>query len=804
MTSLEVALDYHAKGLFVLPIKLDGTKSPSAETWEFYKERRPTIMEIHAWFAQSRGIAVVCGPCSCQLEVIDFEKESTFMEWKELADQLLPGVVNSCVLVKTPGSKHHGEDGSVLPGIHVYYHIDTFDAPKCEKLAKDREGQLLIKVKGAGGYVVVPGGDERAHPSGKPYHFIKGTFDSIPKISAAEREALITLAASLNQFVVEIPEGRPESKGVSGDLPGHDYDAKGDWSVLEKHGWRMILNRGAFQGWRRPGKETAGISATTGYCKGRDGTDRLYVFSTNAKPFEDRRCYSRFAVFTFLEHQGDWSKASKALVEQGFGNKRKGADSPPLDMSELDRTDIGNAKKLVELHGQDMRYVHPWKKFIYWDTNRWREDDCGQIERHAKDVVRHLYVSASKTCLEATSNLMGTSPEQYSDDLLLKVKLQKKHAKQTGSHNRIKAMIALAASEPDIPLEPNQLDADPMVLNCLNGVVDLRSAALGEHHRDQLLSKLCPVVYDPDAKCPQFLNFLMQAMNDRREMVEYLQRALGYSFTASDSEHAVFINHGKGANGKTVFINAILHVLGNDYSMQGSSELLLASRSDRHPTEQADLFGRRFISISEIDEGRHLAEARLKQLTGGDKVRARRMHENFWQFDPTHKFWIATNHKPHIRGQDEGIWRRIQLIPWELTIPPEKRDRNLLSKLLQERVGILSWIVEGARQWSKQGLCPPQKVIDATQEYRCEQDALQAFIEEQCRTGKDYRVSSSILFDRFIEHAPQNKNVTTVDFARAMQNKGFEKKRSAVNGSMQWHGLTLGEGFGVDDREGSS
>lgn len=792
MTSLEVALEYHAKGLFVLPIKLDGSKSPSVNEWKFYKDRRPTIEEIHAWFPKSHGIAIVCGPCSGQLEVIDFEKEETYLEWKELAAQLVPGLVETCVIVKTPGSKHHREDGSVISGIHVYYRIDTFDAPNGRKLAFDSAEELLIEAKCTGGYVVTPGGDPRAHASGKEYQFIRGNLDSIPTISAVDREVFITLAASLNQFVEESPAAQVKTYGgTGGDLPGHHYDAEGDWTILEKHGWKKVIDRGSYQGWRRPGKDTPGISATTGYCKGRDGTDRFFVFSTAAKPFVDRRCYSRFAVFTFLEHDGDWSKASKSLSQQGYGKRTNQGTSTTIDASELDRTDMGNAKKLVELHGQDMRYVHPWKKFLYWDTNRWREDDCGQIERQAKDVVKQLYLTAGDTCLETAHNLMGSNPERRADELLLKVKLQKKHAKLSGSLNRIKAMIALASSEPDIPLEPNQLDSDTMVLNCLNGVVNLRTVVLIEHHRALLLSKLCPVAYDANAKCPRFLDFLLEVMDGDQDMVDYLQRALGYSFTARDSEHAVFINHGKGANGKTVFMNVILNVLGSDYPMQGSSELLLASRSDRHPTEQADLFGKRFISICEIDEGRHLAEARLKQLTGGDKIRARRMHENFWEFDPTHKFWIATNHKPHIRGQDEGIWRRIQLIPWELTIPPGKRDPNLLSKLLEEWVGILSWIVGGARQWLQRRLCPPTKVIEATKEYRCEQDALQAFLDEQCCIGENYRVSSRILFDRFVEHAPQNKNVSSIDFTRAMKNKGFEKKRSGSSGSNQWHGLML-------------
>ncbi|MCC6740597.1 MAG: hypothetical protein IT452_16255 [Planctomycetia bacterium] len=349
----------------------------------------------------------------------------------------------------------------------------------------------------------------------------------------------------------------------------------------------------------------------------------------------------------------DWMEACKE--EDKIGALRRLAESAPrwkptfadassAQLGELlgdERfTDTGNAKRLVLRRGNDLRYCYQGGKWLVWDGRRWRIDDGDCVMLLAKETARAIYTEAAAT--------------EDSED----AEALSKHATSSLSEKRLRAMIALACSE--CPIAPQEFDADPWLLNVANGTLDLRSGALREHRRDDRLSKLVPVAFDSEAACPTWHTFLLRIFNGNEALIAFVQRAVGYGLTGHIREQVLFFLHGTGANGKSTFLEALLSTLGPDYAIQAAPNLLMAKNFDAHPTEVADLHGKRFVATVEVGEGRKLAEVLVKQLTGGDTLKARRMREDFWSFAPTFKIFLAANHKPAVTGTDHAIWRRIQ------------------------------------------------------------------------------------------------------------------------------------------------
>ena len=289
-------------------------------------------------------------------------------------------------------------------------------------------------------------------------------------------------------------------------------------------------------------------------------------------------------------------------------------------------------------------------------------------------------------------------------------------------------MLELAKSE--VPVLPDELDTHPWLMNAPNGVVDLRTGELRPHRREDMMTKIAGAEYDPKVPTPKWAGFVERVLPDE-ELRVFVQRGSGYSATGDTSEQCLFINHGNGANGKSTWQEILAAALG-DYAMRTPTKTLLATRSDSIPNDVARLKGARFVSASESEEGRHLAESLIKELTGQDTISARFMRGEWFDFKPTHKLWLSTNHKPQIRGTEDAIWRRIMLIPWNVQIPPAEQDRTLLEKLHSELPGILAWVVRGCVAWQREGLRPPDEVTRATAEYRAEMDVMSAFLDECC------------------------------------------------------------------------
>lgn len=398
----------------------------------------------------------------------------------------------------------------------------------------------------------------------------------------------------------------------------------------------------------------------------------------------------------------------------------------------LNLTDFGNTNRLVSKCGDIVRYCYPWKKWLVWDEDIgiWQVDNNGRIIRLAKGVIRNIYYEASA--------LTDTNQRET----------VAKWALKSEAVERLRAMVELAKSEEGVPVSPNELDTNQWLLNCSNGTVDLRTGELKVHDKNDLITKIIPVEYNPEADCPLWIDFLEKIMNYNYGLISFLQRAIGYSLTGNTSEQCLFLLYGVGANGKSTFLKIISDMLW-DYSQAASFDSFLVKKNSTANNDIARMQGRRFITAVEAEGERRLAEVLIKQLTGGDTITARFLFSEFFEFVPQFKLWLAANHKPTIKGTDHAIWRRIKLIPFDVTIPDGEIDKKLTEKLREELPGVLSWAVQGCLEWQANGLESPEEVINATNDYRNEMDDVGTFLEECCILQPNVKVNPTDLYDAY-------------------------------------------------------
>ena len=448
-------------------------------------------------------------------------------------------------------------------------------------------------------------------------------------------------------------------------------------------------------------------------------------------------------------------------------------DGGPPEPAYYHNTDLGNAQRLVAHHGADLHYCYPWSTWLTWTGQHWKRDDAGEAVRRAKDAVRSIYAEAA-----------GAQSDERRRELA-------KWAMRSEARDRIAAMLDLARSERAVPVLPEALDRDPWLLNCQNGTIDLRTGELRAHGRADLLTKLAPVTYDPAAVCPLWESFLWRVMGGNHELIDYLRRTVGYALTGDVSEQVLLFLHGAGSNGKSTFLATLLAMMGKEYGTQAAPELLLDG--SRHPTELADLHGKRFVSAIEVEDGRRLAEGLVKQMTGGDQLKARFMRADFFQFDPTFKLFLSANHKPVITGTDYAIWRRIRLIPFTVTIPDTEKDPRLAEKLRSELPGILAWAVRGCLAWQREGLHTPAAVTDATASYRAESDLLGAFLEACTVATEGAQVQAKELYAAYSAwcEASGEKPVNGTRFGRDLTARGLDKYQHPSTRRTFYMGLGL-------------
>ena len=379
-------------------------------------------------------------------------------------------------------------------------------------------------------------------------------------------------------------------------------------------------------------------------------------------------------------------------------------------------SDEALALAFAEKYANELRYVAVWGRWLQYDGKKWTPDDTLVALDSARCVCR-----------------------EYADRASDNEKVRTAIASASTSA----AVMRLARSDRQLAATVDQWDVEPFWLNTPDGVVNLRTGDISDHYPEYLLTKMTAV--GPGGDCPLWHKVLDRITGRDVELQRYLARVFGYAITGATSEHALFFCYGNGANGKSVVLNTVSNIMG-DYAKAAPIETFTVSKFERHPTDLAGLRGARLVTATETEEGRPWAEARIKALTGGDRISARFMRRDFFEFTPQFKLVIAGNHKPGLRSVDEAIRRRFNLIPFSVTIPTEERDPDLSEKLKAEWPGILSWIIAGCQEWQEIGLRPPQIVTQATAEYLDQQDNLTAWITEKCQTGPEYASGATTLF----------------------------------------------------------
>lgn len=426
------------------------------------------------------------------------------------------------------------------------------------------------------------------------------------------------------------------------------------------------------------------------------------------------------------------------------------------------QTDYGNAERLILHYGADLRWDTRRSKWLHWNNQYWELDESGAVTRIAKDVARQLY--------DEVSSIDDSTARREAI----------KYARGCESRAKILAMIELSKSLKGVTILPDQLDNDPWKLNVQNGTIDLNTCQLNAHTREDLITRVLSVAYNPGAECPIWLKFLDRVMGGDVDVVRYIQKAIGYSLTGSISEQCIFIPYGEGANGKSVFLSTISSLMG-DYAAQTPTSTLTVKKGESVPNDLARLKGKRFVSASESEIGQKLAESLIKQLSGEDKLSVRFLHQEFFEFIPEFKVWLATNHLPQIRGTDNGIWRRIRLIPFSVTIKDDEKDPELTGKLRKELPGILAWAVEGLKLWQEEGLKAPETIAKATSQYREQSDAIGLFIEEECTVAENLKVMAKDIFIAYQNWCEDNEEHTLNkrQFTQRTTERGFVNARGS-------------------------
>jgi putative DNA primase/helicase len=421
------------------------------------------------------------------------------------------------------------------------------------------------------------------------------------------------------------------------------------------------------------------------------------------------------------------------------------------------------AAEFVRRNAKRIRYVPEWRRWLVWDGRRWKPDPDGSL-------VQELV-------------------QQFAEGMLRNTPIGRDHARMVkfllslNTWSAVQGIQKLASADSRIRAHQEQLNQSPYLLNVANGCIELGNGCkFREHRQSDLLTQIAAVKFDANADCPLWQETVKLVFDGDADLIRYVQTLLGYSLAGTTDEHILPICFGDGQNGKSTVWNAVCDLLG-DYATLASQDLLLPTKH-QHPTEIADMYGKRFVAVAEPEQGRKLAESRVKEMTGDRILKARRMREDFWEFTPTHTFWLSTNHKPRITGTDLGIWRRVKLIPFLVKLSDVTAvDTRFPEKLAAEYPGILNWLLEGWKDYRQNGLIEPPAVAEATAEYRSSEDELGEFIRETYIENPSFMVAAS---DAFSAYQEWGGKMTKTAFGLEMGKRYDKEKHTSGKYRMKW------------------
>ena len=457
------------------------------------------------------------------------------------------------------------------------------------------------------------------------------------------------------------------------------------------------------------------------------------------------------------------------------------------DLGEIDNLDVyhendsGNAEMFVDRYSKLVRYSHAHESWFIWNGNRWVPD--------ADESVHQLALELSNELIADSVEVTGQRDER---------KLRRGIG--IGSRNQISSMLWLARSHSRIVIGPDEINIDDFLVGVRNGVIDLRTGKRRDGRKRDFITKSCGCDYDPVATAPRWMTFLAEIFNNKTDLIDYIQRAVGYTLSGDTREQCLFFLYGFGANGKSTFIEVLTKLLG-DYATTASQNVLCVNRYAKEPLDEiAKLEGARFVKIAETG-AEQMDEVRIKLLTGGDTITGKPHYKAPMNFQPKFKLWIFGNSKPAIYGVDLAIWRRIKMIPFGVEFLETQQDPMLKRKLLAELSGILNWAIEGALKWQAEGrLAPPQCVVDATAEYRADQDILREFIAEKIERAKDFKLAHKELYRAYKawhEETGAGRPFSSKKIAQMLRDRGYEAARGTGN-VLFWWGIGL-TGYSVTE-----
>jgi putative DNA primase/helicase len=684
-----------AAGLFKLGrsiIPCGPDKRPAIPSWKPYQDRLPTAQEVADWQKQAPSAwAMITGKVSGVI-TLDFDGEPGRRTLESL--RLKPHR-------RTPSGGFHVD--FEYPG----WHVPTWNCKAKVELGKRYPG---LDVRADGGYACFTGGC-----NGGRYTWLRDP----------EPDSLDILPADLREFLGLAHAPAPVNGKGHGHAAAEDAEVGSEGPAAS--GWvggphTSVAERLLDKALGRAARDGRNVMGHWLACQLRDAR----LTKSEAMAFVLGNYVPRVSGVNMKGQPEPYTKEeAHASVEQAYSRPaREGPRVVVMPESKVDlltqlRNDFGNSQRLIALHGSNLRYCPPLKKWVVFDGRRWEVDEAERARSRAQDTMRKFLVQAAEASHEDCAKFAA------------------------GCLNSARVTNCLREAQPSLVIMPYEMDQDPDVLNFLNGVVDLRTGEIREHRREDYITKLVHFDYQPDAACPNFLSFLKRAMANHPRLMAtgYLQKAAGYSLTGRTSEKVVFFVYGPTNTGKTTLLNLLRSTYGADYAVVIQIDSIMARQRELSTNAQADLAdlrGARFAMTSETEQGQRLSVGQIKRITQGmGTIKSVRKYENPITFPESHKLWADANYLPAVGDTDDSIWGRLHAIPFDVTIPKAEQDRDLPAKLAAEAPGILAWAVAGAVRWYTEGLGLPEDVKQAAGKWRAKSDQIGRFIEERCIAGAE-------------------------------------------------------------------
>lgn len=732
---------YINTGYAVIPVP-HRAKRPNVPGWP---DLRIGLDDVDAQFPPRSNIGIILGEASGDLVDIDLDCDEAI----ELAPHFLPPTPVTTGRTSRPSS-------------HYWYRSKR---AKYTKLTDPVTGASVVEIRGTGHQTVV---GPSVHESGEVVDMLVGDPPAVDAELLADCVASLHRAVMLKRYPADV--GRTPIPAAPSTSNNTHMQACDPFVVTRASAYLASMPP-AISGQGGHDRTYAAATALVhGFGLPPEVALEMLIHEYNPRcepPWTEKELAHKVDDAVSKPHERPFGWLRDARQSTEMAALRKPDDDVTGRLLKRAQTDLGNAERLVDFAGDRLRYCGEKKQWLVWDGRRWQFDTAGAPLRIAGEMIRALHAAA-----------VGVEDLRARHDLLV-------FAARSENHAKLEAAVKLASVLDPIALSAAELDREPWLLTLMNGTLNLRTGTLEPHRPGDLITKLIPIDYSESAQCPRFLAFLDRVLGSNTELIEFVQRYLGMCLTGDVSEQRMLIFMGQGANGKSVLLELVKRIL-SDYACDAAPTLLCADGRSEHPTEIADLWGRRLVIVSETEHGAALKLQTLKRITGDPGLKGRFMHRDFFEFTRTNKTIMVTNSLPKIKENTEAAWRRIWVVPFNVVIPEAERNPKLAEELWEEREGILAWLADGCAKWKRDGIKAPACVEAATGAYRDREHPESRFIREMLVVGLDesQSVPCSKLASTFREWCERTGESPGVEHAlgHAFERLGVGAKSKRIDG----------------------